>query len=56
MEQITNTILMIRPVSFHKNEETALNNYFQSDMSISQKETQHRAEYEFDLFVLQLRC
>ena len=27
--QITNTILMIRPVQFRMNEQTAVNNYYQ---------------------------
>ena len=29
MKQITNTILMVRPVSFRMNEQTAVNNYYQ---------------------------
>lgn len=32
--QVTNTILMIRPVGFRKNEQTAVNNYFQEDLDI----------------------
>ena len=31
MQQITNTILMIRPVAFRLNEQTAVNNYFQEN-------------------------
>ena len=31
MKQITNTILMIRPVAFRMNEQTKVNNYFQED-------------------------
>ena len=35
-QQITNTILMIRPATFRMNEETAINNYFQKEqISIS---------------------
>ena len=32
--QITNTILMIRPVSFRMNEQTAVNNYFMEDIDL----------------------
>ncbi len=31
MKELTNTILMIRPVSFRMNEETAVNNYYQEN-------------------------
>ena len=31
MKQITNTILMIRPVAFRMNEQTKVNNYFQEE-------------------------
>ena len=34
MQQITNTILMIRPVAFRMNEQTAVNNYFQETMRL----------------------
>lgn len=55
MGQITNTILMIRPVSFHKNEETAVNNYFQSDLDISVNDINKQAQFEFDIFVSKLK-
>ncbi len=29
MQQTTNTLLMIRPVAFRRNEQTAVNNYYQ---------------------------
>ena len=29
MSQITNTVLMIRPVQFRMNEQTAVNNFYQ---------------------------
>ena len=29
MQQTTNTIVMIRPISFRMNEQTAVNNYYQ---------------------------
>lgn len=49
--QITNTILMIRPVAFRKNEQTAVNNYFQEDISIANAEINTKAQREFDEFV-----
>ena len=33
MQQITDTLLMIRPVAFRMNEQTAVNNYFQEDLA-----------------------
>ena len=53
--QITNTILMIRPVGFRKNEQTAVNNYFQEDLDIKNAEINKKAQDEFDAFVTQLR-
>ena len=53
--QITNTILMIRPVAFRKNEQTAVNNYFQEDISITNVEINAKAQHEFDQFVDILR-
>lgn len=53
--QITNTILMIRPVAFRKNEETAVNNYFQEDIAVKDKTINSRAQQEFDAFVTVLR-
>ena len=35
--QITNTVLMIRPVRFHMNEQTAVNNYFQEKIDYLRK-------------------
>jgi len=47
---------MVRPVKFHRNEQTAVNNYFQQDAeNISEIEIQERALEEFDLFVDKLR-
>lgn len=54
-KQITNTILMIRPVAFRMNEETSVNNYFQKDLDLSNKEINIRAQAEFDEFVKKLR-
>ena len=56
MQQITNTILMVRPISFRANEQTAVNNHYQKDMSsIPQEELQVLAQAEFDAFVENLR-
>ena len=35
MKQITNTLLMIRPVAYRMNEQTAINNYFQENLNLS---------------------
>lgn len=53
--QITNTILMIRPVAFRMNEQTAVNNYFQEDLEIKNTEINKKAQQEFDDFVKKLR-
>ena len=55
MKQTTNTILMIRPVNFRMNEETAVNNYFQEAISLKAAEVNARAQKEFDAFVDKLR-
>ncbi|WP_179319271.1 citrulline utilization hydrolase CtlX [Winogradskyella helgolandensis] len=55
MQQTTNTILMIRPVSFRMNEQTAVNNYFQEDLGYKNAEINTKAQVEFDAFVEKLR-
>ena len=55
MQQTTNTILMIRPVSFRMNEQTAVNNYFQEDLDLKNAEINIKAQEEFDAFVKKLR-
>jgi hypothetical protein len=55
MNQITNTILMIRPVGFRMNEQTAVNNYFQEDLDLKNSEINFKAQKEFDEFVDKLR-
>ena len=56
MKQLTNTILMIRPVSFRMNEQTAVNNYYQHSLKgVSADEIQLLALTEFDNFVSKLR-
>ncbi len=49
------TILMIRPAAFGFNEETAVNNYFQSRSGTSKEELQRKALTEFDNMVQTLR-
>ncbi len=53
--QITNTILMIRPVNFRMNEQTAVNNYFMEDLKVQNQTINNRAQEEFDNFVIALR-
>lgn len=53
MEQITNTLLMVRPVAFRMNEQTAVNNYFQED--IKGEDINEMATQEFDDLVKKLR-
>lgn len=53
--QITNTVLMIRPVRFHMNEQTAVNNYFQEKIDLEAEQINHQAQQEFDTFVQKLR-
>lgn len=54
MAQTTNTILMIRPVNFRMNEETAVNNYFQEELDLKNSEINTKAQNEFDAFVSKL--
>lgn len=56
MEQITNTILMIRPVQFRMNEQTAVNNYFMEDIDLKNSTINLKAQQEFDTFVDVLRA
>ena len=56
MRQITNTILMIHPVAFRYNEQTAINNYYQQVLDgLSSDQTQKNALLEFNNFVGKLR-
>ena len=56
MKQITNTILMIRPVQFRMNEQTAVNNYFMEDIDLQNNTINLKARQEFDTFVHVLRA
>jgi len=56
MKQITNTILMIEPVSFRYNDQTAVNNYYQQILDgLTPDQTQKKALSEFNDFVCVLR-
>ncbi|GAL63385.1 citrulline utilization hydrolase CtlX [Algibacter lectus] len=56
MQQTTNTILMIRPVNFRMNEQTAVNNYYQKDLENTLPKTVNaKAQQEFDTYVDKLR-
>jgi len=56
VKQITDTILMIRPVNFRMNEQTAINNYYQKVLdNLLPATVQHKALQEFDNFVIKLR-
>ncbi len=56
MKQITNTILMVRPVSFRMNEQTSVNNYFQEKIDAEANTINKKAQNEFDAFVESLRA
>lgn len=55
--QITNHVLMIRPINFRMNEQTTLNNYYQKSLeSFSDDEIQTFALNEFDNLVNKLKA
>lgn len=57
MQQTTNTILMVRPASFRMNEQTAVNNYYQQELSGMLPVTINaKAQQEFDAFVVKLKA
>ncbi len=54
--QLTSTILMVRPIAFRYNEQTAKNNLYQTEPeSISDTAIQNKARQEFNNFVEKLR-
>jgi len=56
MKQITNTILMMEPVAFRYNEQTAANNYYQQILdNLTPEQIQEKALSEFTNFVNILR-
>lgn len=55
-KQITSSIMMIRPVAFRFNEQTAVNNYYQQVLEgVTVDQVQAQAQNEFDTFVEKLR-
>ncbi|UOX34063.1 arginine deiminase-related protein [Flavobacterium sediminilitoris] len=57
MNQTTNTILMIRPVAFRMNEQTAVNNYYQKVLDgLLPATVNAKAQAEFDAYVEKLRA
>ena len=57
MKQTTNSILMIRPVAFRMNEQTAVNNYYQKELgNLLPATVNAKAQEEFDAFVKKLRA
>ncbi|CAH8291477.1 hypothetical protein EV196_10772 [Mariniflexile fucanivorans] len=56
MQQTTNTILMIRPINFRMNEQTAVNNYYQKILNNVLPQTVNaKAQKEFDAYVEKLK-
>ncbi|MCB0450610.1 MAG: amidinotransferase, partial [Confluentibacter sp.] len=56
MQQTTNTILMIRPINFRMNEQTAINNYYQKKLGTMLPQAQNaKAQQEFDRYVEKLQ-
>jgi hypothetical protein len=55
MKQTTNSILMVRPVAFRMNEQTAVNNYYRIRRSLPAT-VNAKAQEEFDTFVEKLRA
>ena len=57
MKQTTNSILMVRPVAFRMNEQTAVNNYYQKVIdNLLPATVNAKAQDEFDTFVAKLRA
>jgi hypothetical protein len=57
MNQTTNSILMIRPVAFRMNEQTAVNNYYQKVIDgLLPATVNEKAQQEFDAFVTKLEA
>ena len=46
---------MVRPINFRKNEQTAVNNYFQENIDLENAEINKKAQEEFDGFVFKLK-
>ncbi|MEN8139135.1 MAG: arginine deiminase-related protein [Bacteroidota bacterium] len=56
MKQYTDTLMMVKPVNFRFNAETACNNYYQKVIEgLSDEKAQEKALEEFNSFVLKLK-
>lgn len=56
MKQVTNSVLMIRPVAFRMNEQTTANNHFQKELSgMLPAAINAKAQQEFDALVIKLK-
>jgi len=55
MSQTTNTILMVRPVNFRMNEQTAVNNFYQEEIHLENSKINARAIEEFDNYAATLK-
>ncbi len=55
MKQYSSHLLMVRPSSFRMNEQTAVNNYFQSDSELGAEAIVQEARLKFDAMVTALR-
>ena len=57
MKQVTSHLMMIRPISFRMNEQTAVNNYYQTVIDgLTPEMANAKAQEEFDRFVSVLRA
>lgn len=55
MKQVTNSVLMVRPVAFRMNEQTTTNNHFQKELNgVLPAAINAKAQQEFDALVSQL--
>lgn len=55
-KQVTDSVLLVRPAVFRKNEQTAVNNFFQKDIeNLSIEEVNKEAQGEFDALVNELK-
>ena len=55
MSQITNTVLMIRPVQFRMNEQTAVNNYYQKVLEDTLMAQASQGDQKAIMAVVQIR-
>ncbi|WP_257095926.1 arginine deiminase-related protein [Sphingobacterium sp. E70] len=55
-KQVTDSVLLVRPSVFRKNEQTAVNNFFQKDIeNLSGEDVNREAQGEFDALVNELK-